>query len=255
MEAGHIGKLKWKDYNISFRKGTEDEKVLSHSFENDIFYREIPSFKPTDTPIVFDIGAHIGTFSLLTAQRYPNSKIYAFEASKETFDLLALNINNNMIGNIKAYHRAVASSEGEVKLYHSKETGNWGHSITSELSDSSEVVEAVNLSTFIEDNDIQKIDLVKFNCEGAEFEIINSLRDAQIKNIIRAGLILYHQDLVSDLNQLNLLEKRFIRLGFRVKVIEKSKRRGWLIVWNKRFYSKKYFLLNAFKRRVANWHA
>ena len=253
MEANDIGKLSWKQFNIFFRKGTEDENVLSHSFDNDIFYKEIPSFKPSDNPIFFDIGAHIGTFSLLTAQKYPNSKIIGFEASKETFDLFKLNIESNSIINIKGYHKAVAAVEGEIKLYHSKDSGNWGHSITSKLSDSSEIVQAVNLSKFIEDHKINKIDLIKFNCEGAEFEIINSLTDKQISSYVRAGLVLYHQDLVAGINQLNLLVKRFDSLNFRIKLIEKSPERGWLIVWNRRFYSKRYFFLNAAKRRIIKW--
>ena len=253
MEAIGIGKLIWKKYNIFFRKGTEDENVLGHSFDKDIFYKEIPSFKPSNNPIFFDIGAHIGTFSLLTAQKYPNSKIISFEASKETFDLFQLNIESNNILNIKGYHKAVAADEGEIKLYHSKDFGNWGHSITSKLSNSTEIVEAVNLSKFIEDHKINKIDLIKFNCEGAEFEIINSLTDKQISSYVRAGLILYHQDLVTDFNQLKLLVKRFDSLDFRIKLIKKSTDRGWLIVWNRRFYSKRYFLLNAAKRRIIKW--
>ncbi len=253
MEGSEYGTLKWNNQNIFYRKDTEDEKVLKHSFDNDIFYKEIPSFKLSANAVFFDIGAHIGTFSLLTSYQFPDSKIFAFEACNETFKLLKSNIDYNDIKNINAFHKAVAAVDGEVKLYHSKDAGNWGHSITSRLSDSFESVKSVNLSQFMDEYNIQKIDLIKFNCEGAEFEILNSLSDKQIARCLKVGLILYHQDLVSDLNQLDLQIKRFERLNFRVKVIKKSENRGWLIVWNRRDYSKRYFFLNATKRRIAKW--
>ncbi len=161
-----------------YRKGTEDEKVLSHSFDKDIFFRELPSFNPSKEPVIFDIGAHIGTFSLLSAYKFPDASIYAFEASKQTFDVLKLNVCRNKIENIEPFHKAVAASEGEVLLYHSKKTGNWGHSITTKLSASSEKVDAINLSAFIDKKGVLKIDLLKMNCEGAELEILSSLTDA-----------------------------------------------------------------------------
>ena len=252
MEFTDFGTVSWNAYTVYYRKGTEDDKVLSHSFDKDIFFRELPSFRYLKEPVIFDIGAHIGTFSLLAAHRFPDSRIYAFEASRETFEVLNLNVLQNKIENIKAFHKAVAAREGEVLLYHNKKTGNWGHSITAKLSDSSEKVEAVNLSAFIEEERIQKVDLLKMNCEGAEFEILASLTDEQLKRFVRAGIILYHQDLVSAKNQLNLLAERFQNLGFRLKIIRKSSERGWLLVWNRKYYSRMYFFLNAAKRRAIN---
>lgn len=47
-----------------------------------------------------DVGANIGYISLFAAQRNTNGKVYSFEASPTTYDLLLENIRDNNINNI-----------------------------------------------------------------------------------------------------------------------------------------------------------
>lgn len=240
-----FGKLK-----VKYREKTEDEIVIYHTFNKDIFYREIPSFKPSEKPIVIDIGAHIGTFSLLTHLKYPQATTFAFEASRETFDLLQLNKKINQIDNMHVFLSAISGSRGEVKLYHSEEIGNWGHSITKSLSDSYEVVEACTLDDVISDHNIPHIDLIKFNCEGAEYDIIKSASKNSIKKI-RLGIILYHEDLIEGFANTEELVQLFKEANFRVLNIKKSSSRGWLLVWNMDWYSWSYLAINALMRKLS----
>jgi FkbM family methyltransferase len=246
-----LGEFWFNSLKIFFRKGTEDEKVLSHSFDNDIFFKEIPSFKPQKNPVIVDVGAHIGTFSILSAIKFPQARIFSIEASKETFDILQKNIDENHLP-IQASHNALLDREEKVRLYHSSKTGNWGHSVTKELSNSFEEVDSVSLNLFIKENEIDFIDLIKFNCEGAEFDVLLNTNEGVLRKIGLA-IILYHEDLSSSGYTLNDLLPLFKPESFRVICIARGNKRGWLIVWNKKIYSHSYFFLSAFKRRLNKW--
>src|SRR3989338_2414053 len=83
------------DIKLEYRPGTSDEAVLAHSFKNDIYYPNILEYVPHDGDTIIDIGAHIGTFSLLTAHLIPRVKIHSLEASHESFNLLKHNLSLN----------------------------------------------------------------------------------------------------------------------------------------------------------------
>lgn len=248
--SSNLGKFIYKNLTVSYRIGTEDEKVLSHSFENDIFFKEIPSFKPSAHPIIIDVGSHIGTFALYSAIRYPQSTIYAIEASLNSYNILVQNIISNNLKNIIPIHAALTDVNGKIKLFHSAQTGNWGHSITKQFSDSYEEVAAITLNDLKEQYKIETIDLIKFNCEGAEFGILESFKDKV--NIIKLALVLYHEDLVASNKKISTLETIFINHGFRTLLINRNeaKGRGWLICWNKNTYTSIYRFFSWIKRRL-----
>ena len=130
-----------------------DTAVLHHSFDNDIFFRAAPNADIAETAVILDVGAHIGTFALLASEKVPRGRVYALEASRETFELLRVNIELNRRHNITAEHLAIAGSDQPVRLHHDP-GGNYGHSITSKLSDSSEVVGGVSLARYLDDRGI-----------------------------------------------------------------------------------------------------
>lgn len=239
----------YKGIRINYRLGTEDEKVLNHSFEKDIFFKEIPSFIPSRAPVIIDVGAHIGTFSLLASLKFPEATIYAYEASRESFRVLLENKESNKLDRLKVFHGAISSLSGTVKLFHNEKTGNWGHSITKPLSKSFEEVNSATLMNVIDEHAINFIDLIKFNCEGAEFEILFTTPPRMLKKI-GVGIILYHEDLDSKFGSAEKLSALFKGMNFRVDKINKGSHRGWLIVWNRRKYSRMHFVAKAISRRL-----
>ncbi|HYG04660.1 MAG TPA: FkbM family methyltransferase [Chryseosolibacter sp.] len=243
-----IKKNIYNNLSVWYRPGTEDEKVLSHSFDNDIFYREIPYLKVPANPCIVDVGAHIGTFSLLTVVRFPKCQVHAFEASRETFEILNRNKLTNNLSNLIVYHQAMSGGDGIVRLFHSVAAGNWGHSITTELSASYEEVQSISLETFFTQSNIGFIDLIKFNCEGAEFEIILNT-PSHILQKIGIGIILYHEDL-SD-RRIEELITLFRDLGFKCNHQPRRKGRGWLIVSNTALYSSLYLFYRALQRKLS----
>ena len=85
------------------------------------------------------------------------------------------------------------------------------------------------------------VNLIKFNCEGAEFRI---LLNTHIENLrkIKNYVILYHMDLESEFH-IDDLTRLFRGLGFytNIREVSRDKRRGWLIVVNRGIFFKYYF--------------
>lgn len=211
-------------YDVAYRSGTADELVIGHSFDNDIFFSSIPEYIPEESHIIIDIGAHIGTFSLLASSKIPYGRVHAIEASRETYNLLNINVHLNNLSNIDVHHLAINDKSGYIQLYHSPT--NWGHSITKSSSTCSEIVKSDTLANFMLRNRIAHCDLIKFNCEGAEFPILFSTPMETLASIDRM-LILYHCDLATGYDLKTLVE-RLEESGFSLSVLNKSEKRGWI---------------------------
>jgi len=248
METNSLGEFGYNSLTIYYRRGTEDEKVIAHSFDKDIFFKEIPSFRPGKAPVIIDVGAHIGTFSILAAIRFPESRVFSIEASRQSFEILQKNIASNHLP-VKAFHNALYDKSALIRLFHNTVSGNWGHSVTKEFSGSYEEVRALSFEEFVVKNGIQFIDLIKFNCEGAEFNILLNTPEAVIRKIGLA-IVLYHEDLAMDQYRGDDLKALFERNSFRTHLIHRSRERGWLIAWNRKTYSDFYFLYSAIRRKL-----
>lgn len=220
MAIGEFG-----GFPVAYRQGTADEQVIGHSFDNDIFFTGVPEFKPEATDTIIDIGAHIGTFSVLAASKTPQGTVHAIEASQETFNYLRVNAALNPRLNIIAHHLALTDCDGEVTLHHDR--GNWGHSIMKELSPRGEKVPAMSLASFVHANKIGTVAFIKFNCEGAEFPILMEAPDDVLLNV-RMMLVLYHLDLAEGYSRQQLLD-RLAKVGFGTRIIETGASRGWII--------------------------
>ena len=210
---------------VAYRLHTVDTAVIFHSFDRDIFFPAIPDARVEPADTILDVGAHIGTFALLASERVPQGRVFAIEASRDTFDLLHTNLELNGRANVTAEHLALAGADGPVTLHHDPE-GNYGHSITRPLSDSSEVVQGVTLMRYLDSRGITRVKVAKFNCEGAEFPILLASPAAVLRRI-ECLLILYHCDLAQT--PLPVLIEHVQAAGFETATRTESADRGWLI--------------------------
>ena len=113
-EQGSLAIERHGDLDVAFRRGTADERVIAQSFANDIFYAAIPDYRPAPTDILLDIGAHIGTFALASAPKVPKGKVWAIEASQDTFNYLRINVAINGLANVHASHLALTDKTGRT---------------------------------------------------------------------------------------------------------------------------------------------
>lgn len=137
----------------------------------------------------FDIGANLGYYSLLAAKANPDIKIYAFEPATGPKHYLGENVLlNNMGHNIITVDFALSSRSNAIEFYEVKSTkynyleknlsGEHNAGTKKETRNFIKTtVQAISLSNFIKDKNIQSIDLIKIDTEGTEVEILQSGRE------------------------------------------------------------------------------
>ncbi len=178
---------------------------------------------------IIDIGANIGAFSIFAAHNAKKGIIYAFEPSVENYVLLKKNIKLNNITNLKPINQAVAAKNGTTKLYLDK-SNKAAHSINI-VSKDYNVVKTVSLSNVFKTHRIKECNLLKLDCEGAEYEILLNTSSSTFKKINKI-VCEYHEPHYYGIkdkqyNVKNLID--FLKLNkFKVKVIKVNDYEGLL---------------------------
>lgn len=179
-------------------------------------------------PIIFDIGANIGSFSIYAHRLNQKSKpiIYAFEPHPENANLTQANFKRNRISNYQIITKAVAGTDGTALFDISGAFDSF--KLNSQANETIEV-ETTKLSTFCSQQSINRIDLLKMDIEGGEYEVINYDIDF-IKNNVSVLLIEYHNFDIED-GQHILIEA--LKTEFSINIQNPHKDGGMLIAVNK----------------------
>jgi len=184
------------NHPFTFRPGTFDEGVYKTTvLDNEYQLRD--RFQPDD--IIIDIGAHIGSFSYAVLIRGANH-VYAFEADPANYACAVKNLKG-FGGRVTLRHKAVWRSDREIgKLFLVRDAVNTGSSTT--YGESGESVEAVPFDQVlleVTDNGRKHVELVKLDCEGAEFPILLSSRNLHLINNICGEYHLFDTEAGTDL--------------------------------------------------------
>ncbi len=176
------------------RFNTGQSHMLYHyggSAENNTFWLgPFSSFDPdtgwiwqqltAKTEVVFDIGANIGLYSLTAKAFNQKAKVYAFEPSVNTFDKLKHNCKLNNY-DVVCEQIALSNKNGTQTFYDVDNPHQYSASLspdklknwegfTGETMDYE--VETCTLDSYIERNNINRMDLLKIDVEMHEPEVI-----------------------------------------------------------------------------------
>jgi FkbM family methyltransferase len=169
---------------------------------------------------IIDIGANIGVFSIYAASSAKNVKVFSYEPVEKNFDNLTENVAiNGYSGQIKAFREAVAARRGRKKIYLSR-NGDGNHSFLRKNLPESRKVSCVTLSDIIENNGIDRCDLLKLDVEGAEYEILLAA-PAEVFGKISSICLEFHDALTAPEHCHEELIRLFEGHGF---IVEKNER-------------------------------
>ena len=130
--------------------------------------------------VVFDVGAHVGYFTILCGPLVgPTGQVHSFEADKRIFDELTANIVMNGMSHAHPNNAVVIDTTGTVEFYlDSKVAGGVGGILRTERSEAKPVlVSSVSLDDYVKANQINRVDFVKIDVEGAELKVLRGMRD------------------------------------------------------------------------------
>ena len=160
-----------------------------------------------DSDIILDIGANVGVVSIFFAKKYPNIKIYAYEASPINYKNLLYNIKINNTNNIFPFNKAVFS-ESNIFLELCQVEENSGGT-SSFLKNSGDIykVPTISLDDIIANLGIKNIKFLKMDCEGCEFQTLENSKLLKDINIEHIGIEIHSNYNKNTQNLVNLINK------------------------------------------------
>lgn len=178
---------------IAARHNRFDVKIITEQFVDlqyfpDDVYPE--NFKPQ---IVLDIGGYIGDLSLYCASTF-NSKVHCYEPTPQNFKMLEKNLSLNPTLNITAFNKGISGSSESIKLNVQDISGEIHASSHKRYDNDATAIEipCVSLSDAIDALEEPRIDLLKIDCEGQEFEILGNCDLEYLSSKVRYLVFEHH---------------------------------------------------------------
>ena len=189
---------------------------------------------------IIDIGSHKGETISLFLENFNIKKIFAFEPNIELFNILVKKKYNDK--KIKLFNCGVGLNEEDLDLnimvdsssstfnsinknsnyYKKKNKIITFFSNNKNILENTQKISVVNLSKIIQENAINKIDVLKIDTEGFEYNILKGIKETDYSKI-RYIYFEHHYDLMikkgynfSDIN--NLLNKNKFKKIFKIKM-------------------------------------
>jgi FkbM family methyltransferase len=132
-----------------------------------------------------DVGAHVGQYSLLASGLVGGEgNVHSFEPEPETFALLQHNVLINGLRNVHLARCALAKSSRDAELYVAR-PDNIGQTSLRQPNNFSGVqvkVQCRTLDEYAEEHDMDRIDLIKIDVEGAELDVLLGARGVLSRN-------------------------------------------------------------------------
>jgi len=197
--------------------GIINNKIVTIFHDDDRFIREVlenNEYRDVfNDLVVMDIGANIGTFSFWI---YAHAKvIYAIEPSERNVECMNKTIEYNDLDRIKTYCIGISESGGDRQFYVDENPGGGNWKLDPDpvpiQSPSVAILPTKTISQFMKDENIDYVDVLKIDIEGAEESIFESQAFKSVAHRIGSVIGEYHHGLCPT----ELLEK----CGYRVNNI------------------------------------
>lgn len=134
-------------------------------------YEKVPGFESRAGETVIDAGANVGFFTLRHARNVGSTgRVYAFEPNPQVFRLLQHNMAHNNLHHVRCVQSALGEHTGSLRFSSDPRTTSCGHVVGDDGA--GETVPATTLDALVEQEGIDRIDLLKLDVEGYEPHIL-----------------------------------------------------------------------------------
>jgi FkbM family methyltransferase len=175
---------------ITIRQNYGDAMTLAEIFLDNCYGRNL---NLSHNPVVIDIGGFIGDFSLYAVKRLNARRVIVCEPSPRNWALLLKNIaNNGYEGRIEPVNKAVTDGGTAMMNIDAPDECQCMVSAYYKSGQPLSAVPGISLGQLLQDHAIESVDLVKIDCEGGEYAILEST-PADVFRRIRNIVFEYHQ--------------------------------------------------------------
>ncbi|MEM3622763.1 MAG: FkbM family methyltransferase [Candidatus Bathyarchaeia archaeon] len=151
---------------------SESILILSYDFEKWMWNH----LKLGGGNVFLDVGAHIGKYTIPAAKIVGvNGFVVAVEPNPENCKILLKNVQLNKLRNVEVVNIAAWNRKEILKLFIAEDSGQ--HSIKRNFGFGFVTVPALPLDHLLNELDLDRIDYIKIDVEGAEFEVLEGLKE------------------------------------------------------------------------------
>ena len=223
-------------------------------------------FKKEDDLIILDIGGCEGEESVRYTRLFPNAFIYIFEPLPSNQELIKKNVDDYEIKKVKLCPIALSDNDGQAEFYVSsghpedqKKELDWdfGNKSSSLLEPEFSIIQkwlefkekinvpTMTLNTFFKQNNIDKVDFVHMDVQGAELKVLEGAKE-KLKKIKTIWLEVSNVELYKNQPLTDEIEMFMKKNRFHLIKSEFSGQFGDQFYVNKKYYRVFSFLSNYF---------
>ena len=179
--------MEFNGADLSLRIDDSDIRVFKQIFvDNEYDSLNLPETAKT----IIDLGANIGLSALFFIKKFPTSRIVAVEPDAVNFSIMEKNLEK-FSKSISFLQAAIWPTDGEVSLVEEDDDhaslGAWGYRTEASNGNSGLSVKAVTIPTIMKQYNMDFVDILKVDIEGAEYELFEKNYEDWIDKV---GLII-----------------------------------------------------------------
>ena len=169
-------------YQVDLSEGIDLSLFLFGNFQDYVVNQKY--VRLADDAVIFDAGANIGSMAFRFAEQAPRGHVYAFEPTDFAYGKLLNNLALNphlakRITPVQLFLSDRTKSDHEIQAYASWKVDGSAlntHPLHGGAIKSAPSVPAVTLDDYCLTNRIQRVDLIKIDTDGHEFNILRGAR-------------------------------------------------------------------------------
>ena len=172
-------------FELDLGEGIDLSLYLFGNFQGHVFSNPHITVNPATQPVIIDVGANIGAMSLRFAEQF-KATVYSFEPTHYAFGKFRRNLELNpelakRIHPIQSFLSDKNEENPELVAYSSWRIDGKSFSETHPLHGGSAMettnIPSYRLDDWVTANGIDKVDLIKIDTDGHEFEVLSGARE------------------------------------------------------------------------------
>ena len=227
--------LRKNNVRVEIPKGVM--RVFKEFFMKDGYDIELLKPHLKKNSVIVDVGANIGLFPVFLLSFQPDLRFFAYEPLPENYKFLQKNISSNKFLSDRVRIKDVAvmgEKQTDLKLYFDKNKSNTDSSSIIKGFENNNDYISINCTTLqeiIKENGLEKIDILKLDCEGSEYNILFNTPEEIINSI--PFLIIETHDLDDHENNFIAVKQFLDKLNYLYKTMPVDNKLNMIWAWKK----------------------
>jgi len=187
-----------------------DAAILAEIFVDHCY---VQGLSLPERPVVVDIGGYIGDFALYAAKHLKARKVVVCEPSPRNWVLLQKNVaQNHFQDQIVLVNKAVTNGEDVMMDVDACDGAQARVSTYGTKRAEPTLIPGVALATLAAEHGLNTIDLLKIDCEGGEYDILQNVPESLLKNV--RNIVFEFHEIEGFRQRLEAVYERLRQQGF-----------------------------------------